>query len=149
MSLDSLKFDYSARAWEYFIQGFNPNSPSYRDAEIQIAKYRKMATRYQKTIGAAPQSGTSKTLNKAMGQQKHRLSQQRKIVDKCIRNVLEEWVIQTLAPPPGGAKITRKKIRGNIQVSVNGLNRQIHQGFQKLLDAAYSSARDVLSGGKV
>ena len=87
-----------------------------------------------------------KELRKMRGQYKYKVSQQDKLVDQCIRTLVEEAMVESVQQH--GRRVSQKQIRGSVQKRLAALNRSISEKSQKTLQQSYEAARRVLGGGK-
>lgn len=148
MFTDTLGFEYKATVVAYLLNTFHSDLPSYREAAIQIEKFKRMADQFQKRFPAEMiLSVPKKKLDKTRGEHRHRLNQQSKIVDRLIRNLMEESVIRDFGNSPGG-RVTPRKVRSQMQKLMEETNRKIHQTFQQVLRESYAAASTALSGSE-
>jgi hypothetical protein len=82
-------------------------------------------------------TASGEKFGKVRGHQMHLLHQQSKVIDRLIRQLIEEMVI---ALPRSGKKLTAKQIRAAAQKQVEDLNQRLYTTIRKQLEESIASA---------
>jgi hypothetical protein len=146
MSADVYVFTFKLAGFKALLNAFT-GLPSYREAQIQVAKLERMTEATKKRHRSALFFGEP-TEGKKWGKERHQLNQQGKIVDRLFVKLIEEGVVRNSQSVPGRPKLTPRKIRGTAQKFIHSINSWLFQAHQKALEQAFSEIAGQLEGLK-
>ncbi len=118
-----------------------------RKANIHVENFIRRAEKYDGKFSPMTMIGASQKRMKAQRDFKKRLTQKERVVDKCMREVMEETLVRNVNsfPVPGVPPLTRRKIRSGVQELMARMNKEFQKNFREI-EAGYEAAQKALSG---
>jgi type I site-specific restriction endonuclease len=138
MASESVQFHVKAKIIEWLLKGMPKTLRSWREADIQVAKLDRMATKFDKkfpftSILTVP----AKQLRRNKGPVLKGLAQQSKRVDEAVAKLMEENNNRLVTSNAA----TRKQLRMGIRQYVHSLNQTVHEvAKQTLLTAGFTQS---------
>jgi len=149
MALEGLRFKLKGTTMKAVLAVFmlDGKTEARRKANIHVENFIRMAENYAHRFSPLTMIRPSRRRLKAQRDFKKRLTQKERVVDKCMREVMEETFVRHAneVPVRGLPPMTPKKIRSGIQKLMAKMNKDFQKGFREI-EAGYEAAQKTLSG---